>query len=121
MDINNIKFEKQDYFKILNKENEYKDKFNKRFNKLRNEKIWKKTIVLNEDNLKGKTIILKDEFGAGYLSIAIDSQKKGELPAADKNIHFVLGVPIGKVCSWKIIPETDTSMPKIYFKQIDHN
>lgn len=123
MDHKNIDIDikqKSDNFKTLNKEEEYKDKFNKRFNELRNGKIWKKTIVLNEDNLIGKTFILKDEFGPGYLSIAIDSQK-GELPAADKNIHFVLGAPMGIVCSWKLIPGTDRSMPKIYFEEVRKN
>lgn len=74
------------------------------------------TIVLNEDNLKGTTFITKDE--SGYM-VSIDiSRGKGELPKADKNIHFVLGIPLNMKCKWKIIPETERSMAKIHFEEI---
>ena len=78
--------------------------------------IWDKKIVLNEDNLKGTTFITKDE--SGYM-VSIDiSRGKGELPKADKNIYFVLGIPINMKCKWKIIPETERSMAKIHFEEI---
>ena len=77
---------------------------------------WEKTIVLNEDNLKGTTFISKDE--SGYM-VSIDiSRGKGELPKADKNIYFVLGIPINMKCKWKVIPETERSMPKIHFDEM---
>ena len=77
---------------------------------------WEKTIVLNKDNLKGTTFVSKDE--SGYM-VSIDiSRGEGELPKADKNIYFVLGIPLNMKCKWKIIPETKTSMQKIHFEEI---
>lgn len=77
---------------------------------------WGKTIVLNKDNLKGTTFVTKDE--SGYM-VSIDISKgEGELPKADKNINFVLDIPLNMKCKWKIIPETETSMPKIHFEEI---
>ena len=77
------------------------------------------TIVLNEDNLKGTTFISKDD--SGY-SVSIDiSRGQGKLPKADKNIYFVLGIPLYMKCKWKIIPETERSMAKIHFEEIRIN
>ena len=77
------------------------------------------TIVLNEDNLKGTTFVSKDE--SGYM-VSIDiSRGEGELPNADKNIYFVLGIPLNMKCKWKVIPETERSMPKIHFEEIRIN
>ena len=77
------------------------------------------TIVLNEDNLKGTTFVSKDE--SGYM-VSIDiSRGEGELPKADKNIYFALGIPINMKCKWKIIPETERSMAKIHFDEIRIN
>ena len=80
---------------------------------------WEKTIVLNEDNLKGTTFISKDE--QNY-RVSIDiSRGEGELHMADKNIYFALGIPINMKCKWKIIPETERSMAKIHFEEIRIN
>lgn len=77
---------------------------------------WKKTIVLSEDNLKGTTFISKDE--QNY-RVSIDiSRGKGELPKADKNIFFVLGIPLNMKCKWWVTPETERSMAKIHFEEI---
>ena len=79
-------------------------------------KMWNKTFILNKNNLFGTTFILRDGFGHGA---SIDlANKKGYLPAADKNIFFVLGIPLRMLCSWKFIPETETSMSKIYFEEV---
>ena len=81
--------------------------------------LLEKTIVLNESNLKGTTFISRDE--SGYL-VSIDiSRGEGELPKADKNIYFVLGIPLNMKCKWKIIPETERSMAKIHFEEIRIN
>ena len=80
---------------------------------------WEKTIVLNEDNLKGTTFVTKDE--SGYM-VSIDiSRGEGELPKSDKNIYFVLGIPLNMKCKWKVIPETEKSMAKIHFEEIRIN
>ena len=77
---------------------------------------WKKTIVLSEDNLKGTTFISKDE--QNY-RVSIDiSRGKGELPRADKNIFFVLGIPLNMKCKWWVTPETERSMAKIHIEEI---
>ena len=77
---------------------------------------WKKTIVLSEDNLKGTTFISTDE--QNY-RVSIDiSRGKGELPKADKNIFFVLGIPLNMKCKWWVTPETERSMAKIHFEEI---
>ena len=80
---------------------------------------FEKTIVLNEDNLKGTTFISRDE--SGYM-VSIDiSRGIGELPNADRNIYFALGIPLNMKCKWKVIPETEKSMPKIHFEEIKKN
>lgn len=77
------------------------------------------TIVLNEDNLIGTTFVSKDE--SGYM-VSIDiSRGEGELPKADKNIYFVLGIPVNMKCKWNVIPETERSMAKIHFEEIRIN
>ena len=77
---------------------------------------WKDYIVLSEDNLKGTTFISRDE--SGYM-VSIDiSRGKGELPKADKNIFFVLGIPLNMKCKWWVTPETERSMAKIHFEEI---
>ena len=60
--------------------------------------------------------VSKDECG---FMVAIDiSRGEGELPKADKNISFVLDIPIKMKCKWKFIPETERSMAKIHFEEI---
>jgi hypothetical protein len=77
---------------------------------------WKDYIVLSEDNLKGTTFISKDE--QNY-RVSIDiSRGNGELPKADKNIFFVLGIPLNMKCKWWVTPETERSMAKIHFEEI---
>ena len=80
------------------------------------EKLWKKTFILNKNTLFGTTFILRD--GSGH-AVSIDlTNGTGYLPAADKNIFFVLGIPLKMECSWKFIPGTERSMSKIYFEEV---
>lgn len=79
--------------------------------------MWERTFILNKNNFFGKTFVANDGFGHGY-SIVIENEK-GVIPKADKNTYFTLNIPIGVECSWEFIPETETSMPKLKFKQIN--
>ena len=78
--------------------------------------MWERTFVLNETNFFGTTFIAND--GYGYFASIDTRNKKGTIPPADKNLFFVLNIPLGVECSWEFIPETDGRMPKIYLKQI---
>lgn len=79
--------------------------------------MWERTFVLNKTNFFGTTFIANDGYGC---FASIDTRdKKGTIPPADKNLFFVLGIPLGVECSWEIIPETERSMPKIYLKKIN--
>ena len=79
--------------------------------------MWERTFVLNETNFFGNTFVAIDGLGHGY-SIVIESGK-GVIPKADTNTYYVLEIPIGVECSWEFIPETDGTMPKIKFKEIN--
>ena len=79
--------------------------------------MWERTFILNDNNFFGKTFVANDGFGHGY-SIVIDNGK-GVIPKAATNTYYVLKIPIGIECSWEFIPETEGTMPKIKFKQIN--
>ena len=78
--------------------------------------MWERTFILNDNNFFGKTFVASDGLGHGY-SIVIESEK-GVIPKDDKNTYFTLNIPLGMECSWEFIPETETSMPKLKFKEI---
>ena len=79
--------------------------------------MWERTSMLKDNNFFGNTFVANDGFGHGY-SIVIESGK-GVIPKSDSNTYYVLEIPIGVECSWEFIPETDSSTPKLIFKQIN--